>query len=98
MKRTKNMIEHKTCESHELFLYAANTGAVYPAILAAIKNLQKKHKRGMYDSSRAVDLYFNIATLASKRYEKDYGYSFTVCERFNAALELEPYFLDMVKG
>lgn len=41
---------------------------------------------------KAVDAYYYIATEASKNYNKDFGYSFSVSDRFSAAVDMEEYY------
>lgn len=95
MKRTKSMIYKKTEESRELLLYATNDGNLYhKMILPVIENLRKKAKRGTYDSEKAVDAYYRIACEASKMYNRDFGYSFNVQDRFSCAVDMEEYYRD----
>lgn len=93
MKRTKSMIYKETVESQELLLYATNDGNLYyRMILPVIENLRKKAKKGTYDSEKAVDAYYRIACEASKMYNKDFGYSFSVQDRFTCAVDMEKYY------
>lgn len=93
MKRTKNMIYKETEESRELFLYATNDGELYRRMISpTIANLRKKAIKGTYDADKAVDAYYYITTEASKRYYKDFGYSFNVQDRFTAAVDMEKYY------
>lgn len=95
MKRTKSMIYKKTEESRELLLYATNDGNLYhKMILPVIENLRKKAKRGTYDREKAVDAYYRIACEASKMYNRDFGYSFNVQDRFSCAVDMEEYYRD----
>lgn len=97
MKHTKSMIYKPTEESRELFLYTTNDGELYRHITTCIiENLKKKAKKGIYDSNKAVDLYYNLATAGSKAYCKDFGYSFSVQDRFTCAVEMESYYKDEV--
>lgn len=89
MKRTKNMYVANSVESRELILFAENTYQVYKRIQEVIKNLEKKVKKGIYDPDKAVDLWFYVMTEASNLYYKEFGYRFTVTERFTAAAEME---------
>ena len=83
----------ETTESKELLLYATNSGDLYcRMITAVIENLQKKVSKGTYDSEKAVDAYYKVACEASKMYNKDFGYSFSVGDRFTAAVEMERYY------
>lgn len=95
MKRTKSMTYKETVESRELLLYTTNDGNLYhKMILPVIENLRKKAKRGTYDSEKAVDAYYRIACEASKMYNKDFGYSFNVQDRFSCAVDMEEYYRD----
>ena len=98
MKRTKTMVYKPTQESRELMLYAANNGTLYEKeILTVINCLRKKAAKGTYDSEKAVDAWYRVACSASQMYNKDFGYSFTVTDRFTAAVELEKYFKEDVE-
>ena len=93
MKRTKSMIYNETVESHELYLYTINDGYLYDhATLYIINSLRKKAKRGVYDSNKAVDAFYRLATMASDKYYKDFGYKFDVQVRFTVAVDLESYY------
>lgn len=96
MKRTKSMIYKESAEAHELVLCTVNEAELYPWIQAVIKSLAKKAKKGVYDSEKAIDAWYPVATEMSKRYHKYYGYTFTVQERFTAAVDMEEYFRDEV--
>lgn len=94
-KRTKNMIYKETVESRELFLYAVNSGDLYRRIITpTIKCLRKKAIKGIYDKDKAIDLFYHIATEASKLYNKDFGYLFSVGDRFTVAVDMEEYYRD----
>lgn len=93
MKRTKSMKYQETTESRELFLYATNNGDLYRSMITAvIENLRKKAIKGTYDSEKAVDAYYYVACEASKMYNKEFGYSFSVGDRFTVAVEMERYY------
>lgn len=97
MKHTKNMVYKPSIESHELFLYTVNDGNLYEHMTSPIiENLKKKAKKGVYDSQKAVDLYYNLATAGSKAYYKDFGYSFSVQDRFTCAVDMEAYYKEEV--
>ena len=90
MTRTKSMIYKETEESRELFLYATNDGDLYRRMITpVIQNLRKKAKKGIYDKEKAVDAFYYVACEASKMYQKDFGYSFSVQDRFTAAVDME---------
>ena len=84
------MIYKETEESRELFLYATNTGDLYRRMITPlIQNLRKKAKKGIYDKEKAVDAFYYVACEASKMYKKDFGYAFSVQDRFTAAVDME---------
>ena len=93
MKRTKSMIYNKTDESRKLLLYAINDWWLYDnMIMPVIIYLRKKAEKGTYESDKAVDAYYRIACEAPKRYEIDFGYSFSVQARFSCAVDMEKYY------
>ena len=93
MKRTASMNYNETPESRELFMYATNCGGLYrQQILPVIANLRKKAIKGTYDADKAVDLYYYIATAASNMYNREFGYKFSVADRFTAAVDMEAYY------
>ena len=98
MKRTKTMQIVETAESRELLLYSVNTSSVYfRAIVPTIKNLFKKYSAGKFDSERAIDAFYYVACFASDSYYRDFGYKFTVTERFTAAAGMVDYFTEDIK-
>lgn len=98
MKRTKTMIYKPTEESCELFLYATNDGNLYRSMTQpVIDNLKKKLAKGIYDADKAVDAYYHIATAASNKYNKDFGYAFSVADRFTVAVDMEAYYKEIVE-
>lgn len=95
MKRTKSMQYQETVKSRDLCLYAINNGDLYRHMTTPlIANLKKMADKGMYDVEKAVDAYYNIACEASKMYEKEFGYSFSVTDRFTTAVDLEENYRD----
>lgn len=93
MKRTKNMVFNITEESRELFLYTTNDGDLYRHMITPIiNNLRKKAAKGIYEKEKAVYAYYNVATEASKKYERDFGYRFGVADRFTVAVEMADYY------
>lgn len=97
MKRTKSMIYKETEESKELFLYATNYGDLYRRmILPTINNLRNKTSKGIYNKEKAVDAFYYISCEASKMYNKDFGYSFSVQDRFTVACDMENYYREQV--
>ena len=97
MKRTKNMIYNPTTEAHELFLYAVNDGKLYRRMIKnVLNNLEKKVGKGIYDREKAVDAWYIVATEASKNYEKDFGYRFSVNDRFTVAIDMAEYYEEQI--
>lgn len=99
MKRTSSMIYKATEESRELMLYATNDGNLYrQRITPVIDNLRKKYKKGVYDANKAVDLWYYVATAASENYNREFGYKFSVQDRFTVAVEMEEYYREEVEA
>lgn len=97
MKRTKNMIYNPTTEAYELFLYTINNGKLYRRMTEAVlNNLEKKIKKGIYDKEKAVDAWFAVANEASKNYEKEFGYRFSVTDRFTVAVDMAEYYEEQI--
>lgn len=97
MRRTKSMIYTESTESRELFLYGTNDGQLYRnSITPAIENLKRKAKKGTYDREKAVDLWFYVATAASDKYNREFGYKFDVTARFTAACDMAEYYEDEI--
>ena len=97
MKRTKNMVYKSTEEARELFLYATNDGELYRRMIKSIlDNLEKKIGKGIYDKEKAVDAYYRAATEASNKYFKDFGYRFSVADRFTVAVDMEEYYAEQI--
>ena len=97
MKHTKSMTYNETTESRELFLYATKEGTLYrQSITPIINNLHKKAQKGTYDRNKAVDAWYTVATQASNKYNKDYGYTFSVQDRFTVAVDMAEYYEDEI--
>lgn len=97
MKRTKSMTHNETTESRELFLCATNDGNLYRQMITPIiNNLRKKAQKGEYDSNKAVDAWYSVATEASNKYGKNFGYKFSVQDRYTVAVEMEAYYKDEI--
>lgn len=97
MKRTKNMVYTPSEEANELFMYAINDGRLYRRMTENIlNNLEKKIKNGIYDKDKAVDLWYYLANEASNKYNEDFGYRFTVKERFTAAVDIAEYYEEQI--
>lgn len=91
------MIYNPTTEAHELFLYATNDSKLYRRMIEnVLANLEKKISKGIYDREKAVDAWYYVATEASKRYEKDFGYRFSVADRFTVAVDMAEYYEEQI--
>lgn len=98
MKRTKKMIYKASDEARELFLYATNSGVLYDRqIKPSIENLRKKARKGTFDKDKAADLFYYVATSASAMYDKDFGFSFSVQQRFTAAVDMVDFYIDEIE-
>lgn len=93
MKITKSMYYNPTEESKELYLCTENESALYPSICAVVANLEKKIAKGIYNAEQATAAFFHITTAASVQYKKDFGYSFSVTERWTAAQDLRDEYI-----
>jgi hypothetical protein len=99
MKRTNSMIYKPTAEANELYIYIVNTASLYrQRIVPSIENLKKKYRKGTYDKEKAIDLWYYTATAGSDLYFKDYGYKFSVQDRFTVAVDLEAYYKEDVEA
>lgn len=97
MKHTKSMIYRESEESRELFLYATNDGDLYRRMISPIiANLHKKALKGVYDAEKAVDAFYPVATEASRHYCRDFGYSFSVTDRYTVAVDMAEYYKEEV--
>lgn len=102
MKRTKSMIYKETPESTELLLYTMNTSKIYfRHIVPALDNLRRKYKKGTYDSEKAVDLWYHVATTSATGYNQEFSgefqEAFTVSDRFTVAVDLERHYHEEIK-
>lgn len=99
MKRTSSMIYKETAEANELYIYIVNTSSLYhQRIVPTIENLKKKYKKGIYDKEKAIDLWYYTATAGSDLYKKEFGYSFSVQDRFTVAADLEAYYKEDIEA
>lgn len=74
MKRTNNMVIRPTTESRELGLYATNDDYLYTTrIVPVVRNLAKKHTKGVFDADRAIDAFYPIATDAARKYCREFA-------------------------
>lgn len=98
MKITKNMYVENTEASRELELYADNDREVYfKRIKPVISNLQKKYVKGNFDATKAIISFYHVATAASNRYFQEFGYKFSVTERWTAAYNLLQNYMEEIK-
>lgn len=98
MKRTKSMVYNPTTESRELMLFAVNDGDIYRRLATAtINNLRKKHVDGTYDKEKAIDAWYYVACFASNKYFNEFGYRFSVADRFTCAVEMEDYYKEEIE-
>ena len=95
MKKTKSMIYTPSTEARELTLYTENNALVYQRSILPVLNSLKKHiKRGVYDREKAIIAFYHVATDGSREYARDFGYSFSVRDRYTAAVDLLEFFSD----
>ena len=103
MKHTKNTIIKESIESRELSLYADNERALYPAIVAVVRNLAKYYKRGQFDKAKAVDAFYPVACMAAKMYCREFASiedaprCFDVTARYTAAADLLDYHMENIE-
>ena len=103
MKRTKNMFYLVTVESDELFLYSVNDSFCYERIISPVlENLKRKAKKGTYDPEKAVDAFYYVACQCAKQYDREFSgiwqTTFSVTDRFTAAVEMERRYRDQILG
>ena len=97
MKITRNMYVENTCESRELELYTNNDRDLYfYQIKPVIANLHKKYVKGNFDATKATIAFYHVATAASNKYLKDFGYKFSVTERWTAAYNLLQEYMEEI--
>ena len=97
MKRTKNMVYNPSAEAHELMLYAINDGDLYRCMICpVIENLKRKVAKGVYNAEKATDAFYHVATEASNHYFRDFGYKFSVTDRYTVACEMVDYYNEEV--
>lgn len=98
MKITKNMYVEDTAASRELELYADNESNIYfNHIKPVISNLQKKYVKGRFDGTKAIVAFYHVATAASNKYFKEFGYKFSVTERWTAAYNLLQNYMEEIE-
>lgn len=97
MERTSSMVYKETEGSMELLLYATNDGRLYDRMISpVIDSMRKKASMGSYDGEKAVDAYYRIACEAAKMYNKEFGRSFSVGDRYTAAVGMEQFYKENV--
>lgn len=94
MKLTKSMIYKESAEAQELYLYAVNDSAIYNMCIPVINNIIKHIERNRYNAEKAIIAFYHIATEAAKKYNKDFGGSFTVTERWTAAQDMRDRYIE----
>ena len=98
MKITKNMYVENTDASRELELYAENDSNIYfQHLQPVIKNLKKKVVKGVFDEEKATMAFYHAAVAASNKYFKEFGYKFSVTERWTAAYNLLQDYMEEIK-
>lgn len=98
MKITKNMYVENTAASRELEVYAINDRNIYfYQIKPVIANLNKKYVKGNFDATQAIVAFYHVATVASNKYLKDFGYKFSVTERWTAAYNLLQNYMEDIE-
>lgn len=98
MKITRNMYVENTAASRELEVYAINDRNIYfYKIKPVIANLQKKYVKGNFDATKAIISFYHVATAASNKYLKDFGYKFSVTERWTAAYNLLQNYMEDIE-
>lgn len=80
------------------YVIHSEDGRIYEGITTAVlNNLRKHYKKGVYSTDKAVDAWYQVATEGSRSYNKEFGYSFSVGDRFTVAVELEKYYREDVE-
>lgn len=92
MRKTRAMIFVNSHEAEELYLCTIHNGDCRNRIKAVYTNLKKKWDKGTYDSDRAIEAWYYVAEGEAQVYNRDFGYKFTVTEKWSAALKLEEHF------
>ena len=88
MTKTRSMFYKASAEADELYIVANNDSRVYPMLQAIEANLTKKINKGIFEAEKAVFAFFHVMDEVSKQYKKDFGYAFTVTERYTASVEM----------
>lgn len=102
MKMTKSMVYVPSHEATELAIFAINEQKLYGRLQSVVKSLARKWRKGTYDPEKAVICYYRAATEAAKIYDLLYGNpfhkTFTVTDRWTAAVDLEEHFREDVEA
>ena len=98
MKHTRSMIYKPTQEARELFVYTVNNGRIWPNIEHTIKTLRKHYAKGNYNPEKAADAFYYIADTGSRFYIRDFGYGFSVQDRYTAAVDMVEYFTEDIEA
>lgn len=97
MKITRNMYVENTAASRELEVYATNDRNLYFCqIKYVINNLHKKYVKGSFDGTKAIVAFYHVTTAASNKYFKEFGYKFSVTERWTAAYNLLENYMEEI--
>lgn len=98
MKITRNMYVENTEESRELELYAMSDFIIYTYhIKPVIANLHSKYVKGNFDGAKGIIAFYHVATAASNQYQKEFGYKFSVTERWTAAYNLLQNYMEDIE-
>lgn len=96
MKITRNMIYRETPEAQELEMFCMNESRIWSYFITpVIENLEKKVKKGTYDSEKAIAGFYRATTEGAKLYCKTFGSDndvvFSVGDRYTAAKMIGAY-------
>jgi len=95
--KKNNYYDEKGAE--ELKLYTENDYQTYSQKLKPIyQNLDKKHKKSIYDSDKSTKAFLNAVDFANKRYKQEFGHSFTPQERKEVAKRLKDEYEEEVES
>jgi len=90
--------------AHDLYLFAWNDADLYRQQRKPIElNLQRKWRKGIYDTEKAVRLWNYLANSAAEKYHKEGRYDgkwfdlFNVPTRLAAAREMEKHYASEIK-
>lgn len=84
-----------SAEKRELCLVSEHNYENYSLIKPMFECIDKHIKKGQFNYENAVNGLYNKLYYISKNYERDFGYMFSVTERFSASITLlENYLAD----